>query len=131
VPGSRPSSSQPSFSKDKPAVGYQAAKQTNDVFGQRRSLSSSRVGVPLKQSEPIVVLLVKQKGWEFLPVTLLKSDESVQPLGNILLVKAFQKSLRTATYECPGPRLFAAIFVQGFGQRVKPMTFDDLTPTTF
>jgi hypothetical protein len=30
------------FSKDKPAVGYQAAKQTNDVFGQRRSLSSSK-----------------------------------------------------------------------------------------
>jgi hypothetical protein len=29
-----------------PAVGYQAANNTNDVFGQRRSLSSSRVVFP-------------------------------------------------------------------------------------
>ena len=34
------------FSKDEPAVGYQAANQTNDVFGQRRSLGSSRVVFP-------------------------------------------------------------------------------------
>jgi hypothetical protein len=32
--------------EDKPAVGYQAANQTNDVFGQRRSLGSSRVVFP-------------------------------------------------------------------------------------